>query len=296
MISGISITCFAASYAVVLALEISRLFFRSGVRWAVMVGFTGAGMLAHTLFLAYRAAHAQGSPLSSKEDWYLIAAWVLAGAYFYLACFHARNAFGVFLLPFVLGLIGVGALAADAAPFAGEPASAVWGAIHGVSLLLATVSVVGGFVAGLMYLHQSYHLKHKRPPRAGLRLPSLEWLRKANSRALIFSMPMLGLGILSGIVLNLVRRGPQPGGVAWNDPAVLSTTVMFAWLLIAVLAGWFYRPAREGHKVAYMTVVSFVFLVIALGIGLLIDSGHGDLRSRRGSPGRSSVSQGRPGA
>ncbi len=294
MISGISITCFAASYAVVLALEISRLFFRSGVRWAVMVAFAGAGMVAHTAFLAYRAVHAQGSPLSSKEDWYLIAAWVLAGAYLYLTCFHPRNAFGVFLLPLVLELIGVGALAADSAPFAREPASAVWGAIHGVSLLLATVSVVGGFAAGLMYLHQSYHLKHKLPPRAGLRLPSLEWLRKANSRAMIFALPMLGLGILSGIVLNLVRRGPQSGGVAWNDPAVLSTIVMFAWLLIAVLAGLLYRPAREGHKVAYVTVVSFIFLVIALGIGLLIDSGHGDFRCRRGSQSRSSVSQGRP--
>ena len=59
MISGISITCFAASYAVVLALEISRLFFRSRVRWAVMVGFAGAGMVAHTAFLAYRAVHAR---------------------------------------------------------------------------------------------------------------------------------------------------------------------------------------------------------------------------------------------
>ncbi len=144
-----------------------------------------------------------------------------------------------------------------------------------------------------MYLHQSYHLKHKLPPRAGLRLPSLEWLRKANSRAIIFAMPMLGLGILSGIVLNLTRRGPQSGGVAWNDPAVLSTSVMFAWLLIAVMAGLFYRPAREGHKVVYVTVVSFVFLVIALGLGLLINGGHGDLRARRGSQSRSSVKVGR---
>jgi ABC-type uncharacterized transport system permease subunit len=294
MISGIGITCFAASYAVVLALEISRLFFRSGVRWAAMVAMAAAGMVAHTAFLGYRAVHAEGSPLSSKEDWYLIAAWVLAGAYLWLTCLRPRNAFGVFLLPFVLGLIGVGALLADAAPFAREPASAVWGAIHGVSLLLATVSVVGGFAAGLMYLHESYHLKHKLPPRAGLRLPSLEWLRKTNSRTMIFALQMLGVGILSGIVLNLVRRGPQSGGVAWSDPAVLGTTVMFAWLLLAVLVGWFYRPAREGHKVAYVTVVSFIFLVIVLGIGLLLDSRHVQLRARHDSQSRSAVSQGRP--
>ena len=42
-IENISITCFLASYAVALALEVSRLFFRSGVRGALMVGFSTAG-------------------------------------------------------------------------------------------------------------------------------------------------------------------------------------------------------------------------------------------------------------
>ncbi len=51
MLSGISVTCFAASYAVTLGLEISRLFFRLRVRWLVMIGFAGAGLLAHTIYL-----------------------------------------------------------------------------------------------------------------------------------------------------------------------------------------------------------------------------------------------------
>ena len=55
MLSGVSTICFAASYAVALALEISRLLFRSGVRGAVMLGFAAAGLVAHTAFLYYRA-------------------------------------------------------------------------------------------------------------------------------------------------------------------------------------------------------------------------------------------------
>ncbi len=55
-VSGISVVCFAASYAVALACEASRLVFRSGVRGAVMVGFAAAGLFAHTLFLGWRAA------------------------------------------------------------------------------------------------------------------------------------------------------------------------------------------------------------------------------------------------
>ena len=54
-VAGISVFCFAASYTVTLALEVSRLWFRSGVRGALMLGFAGAGLLAHVLFLGYRA-------------------------------------------------------------------------------------------------------------------------------------------------------------------------------------------------------------------------------------------------
>ena len=64
-----------------------------------MVGF--ARRNAGPYPFGYRAV--AGSPLSSKEDWYLIAAWVLAGAYLWLTCFHPRNAYGVFLLPWSWG-------------------------------------------------------------------------------------------------------------------------------------------------------------------------------------------------
>ena len=68
----------------------------------------------------------------------------------------------------------------------------------------------------------------------------------------------------------VLRYDPVP----WYDPVVLSTLVMFGWLLIAVLLGALYRPARRGRKVAYLTVVSFVFLLIVLGVGLAFDTQH----------------------
>ena len=108
MLSHVQIFCFLASYAVALALEFSRLWFRSGIRGMVMLGFVVAGWVAHTAFLYYRAVEAvaaAGSPLSSNRDWLLLAAWVLVMVYFYLACYHPTTHFGVFLLPLVLGLI-----------------------------------------------------------------------------------------------------------------------------------------------------------------------------------------------
>ncbi len=280
MLSGVSVVCFAASYGVALALEITRLLFRSGVRGAVMIGFAGAGLLAHSIFLYHRAVSTQGPPLSSQRDWYLLAAWVLAAIYLYLTCFHRRAAFGVFLLPLVLGLIGAGVWLADPEPFAREPASRMWGTVHGVSILLAVVAILVGFATGLMYLHQAWRLKRKIPPTLGLRLPSLEWLQQANLRAVVISVAMLGLGLLSGIILNLIRR-PEAlglGHLPWDDPIVICTWATFVWLLISLLVSAFYRRARQGTRVAYFTLVTFLLLVIALAVGFGLQTEHGGRR------------------
>ena len=279
MLANVHVICFAASYSVALVLELSRLLFRSGIRGAVMFGFVGAGWVAHTAFLYYRAVDTAGAPLSSYRDWYLLAAWVLVVVYFYLACYHPKTHFGVFLLPLVLGLIATGALGADPNPFAREPASKIWGTIHGTSILLATVAVLFGFAAGLMYLGQAWRLKHRQPPLAALRLPSLEWLQRANSRAIVISALMLGMGVISGMILNLITYRRHTPMLPWNDPVVLGTLAMFLWLLMHALMSVFYQPVRQGRKVAYLTVASFLFLLIALALGLLLNTQHGGLRT-----------------
>ena len=279
MLLNVHIFCFVACYAVALALEASRMWFRSGIRGMAMLGFVVAGWLAHTAFLYNSAmAHggeAAGSPLSSNRDWLLLAAWVLVMVYFYLACYHPSTHFGVFLLPLVLGLIAAANLWADPNPFPREPASKVWGVIHGTSILLATVTVLVGFAAGLMYLEQAQRLKSKRPPLIKLRLPSLEWLQTVNSRAMLASMLLVAVGVASGIVLNLINSRQNVPGVPWTDPVILGTLSMFGWLLLNVIIGAFYRPIRQGRKVAYLTLASFLFLVIALAMLLFVNTKHG---------------------
>ena len=192
LISGISLTCFAASYGVAWGLEVLKLFSRSGVRQILMLGFVLAGLLAHTLYLGYRAVEYSASPLSSSFDWCLVAAWLLMGAYLYLSYYYPRAALGLYMLPLVLALVAAAAFA-DPTPFEPGPASRVWGAVHGIFLLLGTVAVMVGFVAGLMYLMQARRLKRKLPPMPGFRLPSLEWLEKVNSRVIIFSALMVAI-------------------------------------------------------------------------------------------------------
>ena len=273
MLTGISLTCFAASYAVSFVAEVTRLFFRAPVRLLVIVGFAAGGLLAHSLFLINQArtesaAGLNAAPLSSWFDWCLLAAWLLAVVYLVLLLRRSDNAVGVFLLPLVLALIGVSWLLRDEPSFPRDEAIGYWRWIHGIALLLGTVAVTFGFAAGLMYLAQSYRLKHKLPPRPGFKLPSLEWLQRCNQVLMLTSTLFLVVGLLAGIIMN---AGQQGGTVSWTGPVVLSSSVLCAWLIAASLFEAFYKPARQGRKVAYLTLASFIFLALALGFVLFGD-------------------------
>ena len=148
---------------------------------------------------------------------------------------------------------------------------------HGTVLLLGTVAVLLAAAAGVMYLIHSYRLKHKLPQLPGLRLPSLEWLQRFNTEALVISSFFVALGLISGIILNFVNQSNDERYIRWSDPVIISSAVLLAWLLAALLFEFFYRPAREGRKVAYLTIFSLVFLLMVLGFALLGEHAAGDV-------------------
>ncbi len=273
-LASINVVCFATSYGIAWLLEVCRLFFRSPVRRAIMLGFAGLGLLLHTVFLAMRASQAAHSPLSSSFDWYLVAAWLLMGLFFYGSHYYPRAALGLFLFPLVLGLVVTAGLFADRQPFAAEPASKVWGMVHGLFLLLGTVAVMVGFVAGVMYLLEATLLKRHRLVPAGFKFPSLETLERLNARMVLVSALLVGVGFVAGIILKYIGKNAS-GPLPWSDPVVFTSAIMLGWLLAAALFNVVYVPARQGRKVAYLTVASFVFLAVSLGVLVLVDTQHG---------------------
>ena len=275
MLGGISIVCFAASYTVALCLEISRLFFRVKMRTAIMVGFVAAGILAHTLYLGRETqiGLAGGAPLSSWYHGCLIVAWLLAVTMLVISLRQIRSTTGLFLLPTVLALVGIAQVFPKSPQLSRAAWHRIWSLSHGVALLLGTAAVVVGFVAGVLYLLQSYRLKRKKIASKGLRLPSLERIQRLSENALVTSCVLLLVGLLSGILLNLVS-GPN-STVQWTDPVVWPSAVLLVWLLVALTFNGFYRPARQGRKVAYLTFASLIFLGIVFMILVLVPSSHG---------------------
>ena len=264
----ISITCFAASYAVVLALELSRLFGKFALRPVLRIGLTVAGLFAHTAFLVYHTSlvfDETGIWLGNWFGWCLTAAWIVAAIYLALSIRRGESPMGLFLLPIVLVLIGVGKLPGGETPFTPDRANSIWGMAHGVSLLLGTVVVAVGFGFGVMYLFQARRLKNRTLGGNRLfRLPSLEWLQRLGEWSLIVSTIFLGVGLLSGMALNIDLE--SGGIIPWSDPVIWTSSILFGWLLAATLFSAFYRPARQGKKVAYLVSTSFLFLLLELGV------------------------------
>jgi len=275
-LSGISIVCFAASYGVALACEASRLVFRSGVRGAVMVFFAAAGLVAHTLFLGWRAAASGTLPLSSPFDWYLLAAWVLAVAYLWLALANPKTPIGLFLLPVILGLVGA-ATVASREPFLHDAASLFWGRVHGAFHLVWSVSVVLGAIAGSMWLLQAWRLTVKSSSAGGLRLPSLERLEHVTSRTPAIAAWAATAGFASGLILNAVnhRRGLMET-VPWTDPVVMRMGLVVAWLIVA--SQWAAMARRRpggGRVMAWLSLASLVVMAGSIAWGLAGTTRHG---------------------
>lgn len=277
-LTRVTVFCFAASYSVSLAMEAAALVGRvrgalDGGRRVAARGFAAAGVFAHAVFLSLQAS-GQATPLSSPADWYSLAALALAAIYLSASLAWSRWAVGLFLLPIVLLLLGVSAAASDE-PFAPERASLFWGQAHGWLLLLATVTVTVGFVSGLMYLAQSWRLKHKLPTTPGLGMPSLEWLENTNGRALAVAAWLVAGGFVSGLVLSALKNRGVEGYALWADPVVLSLAAMLGWLIATQAYRWAAPGASRGGRVAYQTLAAFVLLAATLASLLWSGAVHG---------------------
>jgi ABC-type transport system involved in cytochrome c biogenesis permease subunit len=262
-IDRITVFCFAASYAVAFAFELLFQIRRVPILRVLSLGFGLAGLLAHTLFILV-----QPLLLSSPFGSLLFLGWILSVFYCYGTLHHRRVAWGLFVLPLVLGLT----LLADFSPRGSSDHNSdhlwdlfsaagprFWGQVHGVLVLLAAVGVCVAFVASVMYLVQAWRLRAKVLPGRGMRMLSLERLEDMNRRALTWAFPLLTAGLIVGVALGLHHYEPL---VNWDNLKLVSLAGL--WLVFAILLYLRYATHARGRRVAIWTIVAFGLLLLSL--------------------------------
>jgi len=269
----ISLSCFAFSYAIAMILEISRLFFRAPIRFLIIIGITIAGIFAHAIYLwlKFQKDFSGGTPMASWYDWCLMVSLAVAITYAIIAIKKNENSVGIFFLPLVLLLILIAMLIKNRDAFTPSEATNVWAITHGVSLLLGTSAMIIAFVAGVMYLVHAFRLKKKMPPRVGFRLPSLEWLEQCNRFSLFYATGLIAAGLVSGAIMNVLQNSENSAGIPWTNSVIVSSGALLLWLFGVTIFEALYKPARQGQKIAYLTLASFVFLVMVLGFALMAE-------------------------
>jgi uncharacterized membrane protein len=270
---GITLTCFVGSYIVAMLLDLTRSAVTIPGRGLLTILFTFAGLFSQAVYLIVRAVGQSGTGdaglLAGWYDWSLLVAWGLAACFLILYLRRPDTSVGLFLLPPVLILVGLASLTRSWQPFTRVEAVGLWRSVHGLAMMVGTAAVLMGFIAGLMYLTQSWRLKSKQAGGGRLKLPTLERLQAMNRHCLVVSTIAVGIGLLAGVVMNL----NQWGAVAWSEGGVIFSLVLLVWLLMATAVEFLYKPARQGRKIVYLTLASFGFLVLAM-YGIL-SSEHG---------------------
>ena len=205
----LTVLCFGGTYGLALASELARFAVRSAARWYLTVGLTALAWLVQTFFLVNLARKDGAVPITTVFESLLLLSWIFAAIGLYLMVRAPKPvAVGVFVLPLVVALVTVAGFSAPRTAEWGNwrGATAFWGTVHGVFLIAGAVSTCIAFAAGLMYLAQANRLKHKRPPRFGFTLPSLEQSERVNRGAITVAFPLLTFGLMIGLILTLTAR------------------------------------------------------------------------------------------
>src|SRR5262245_6673969 len=260
-LQGVTHACFGLSYLVAFGLEVAR-WAVPGRAWMRPTGlaFGLAGLFAHTLYLGYHHP-SPAEPYAAL----LLVAWVLAVFSLYGTVHHARQAWAVFVLPVVLGLVALSLVALTAGPDADSSVPTwltgdrTWGIVHGTLLLLAAVGISVSFLASVMYLVQAQRLKAKANPFGGLSVLSLERLEAMSRRGINLAFPLLTAGLVMGGVL---LRPAHDLTANWLSVKFLGTAGL--WLVFVVLLYLRYAAHATGRRLAAGTIVAFALVLVVL--------------------------------
>ena len=260
---------------------------QSSLARVVVLVFTVAGFLAHTAYLLTRSQTVGLPPLlSSQQDWLLVLAWIGGLVYLVLLITDRQLSLGVFMLPPIVFLVIVAIFVSRHQPTGDVDLLPVrrLGMVHAASLVLGIAAVMGAAISGGMYLLHHQRLRSRSGWFQRLILPSLENLTAVNRGMVVFSVPCLTIGLVTGFVLIVLSRSTDSGNsIHWTDPTIITTMILWVAMivvLIRVLSG----SHQTGKAVAQLSLLSTGFLVTTF-VGPMFLSSSGNLSTfHYGSP------------
>lgn len=207
-----------------------------------------SALVAHFLQIGYPAV-AQFREALSFYGWLMVAGYLLAQLKYRPTVLGSVIAPLAFLMTLAAFAFGTGA--AELPP----ELKTYWLPVHVTLAFLGNAAFALAFGVSLMYLFQEYRLKQKRVTSLMTRFPSLETLDRMNYVFLVWGLPLMTLGIITGSMWAGVHWGSY-----WSwDPRQISSGI--AWLFYAALLHGRITAGLRGRKAAILTMVGFAVVI-----------------------------------
>jgi len=228
----------------------------------------GLGLALHGAAFAIPAFQTHRLPVSDVRTALSFFALLVTAAFFFVYLGYRITALGVFMLPLVFVLTLISALRPEDS-FSSAAFRGGWLLVHIASMCLGYTGFFLSFVAAMMYLIQERELKSKRPKAFYYRLPSLEVCDEIYYRSLLFGLPFLTIGILTGFVwASRAWKGP------WElDPKILAS--LLTWSIYLVLFSTRLSGSWRGRRGAYVAIFGFVAVMMTFLAVSVLSGQHG---------------------
>jgi ABC-type uncharacterized transport system permease subunit len=235
------------------------------------------GVLAHTFVIGMQTMEVWNGSFANLSRDISTFVWLLALSYLYTELTTDERAMGVFILPIMVVLQAVPAIAPGAEkanPLLNSP----WFWVHMLSLLFAYASFALAGVLGLTYVLQFKEIKKKHLGFFYTRLPSLQVLDVMNSRAVTVGWFFLTVGVVIGVIWAGQAQAAAPNNPATRafhlaDPKIFVTVLAWAVYSFAVVArrtmGW------SGRRAAWLSALGFAIVLLSFpSINYFLTTSH----------------------
>jgi len=218
-----------------------------------------AGFSLLTVFFLLRWRAVGFLPVSNMFESLSFFIWAVVLTYLIVEYFFNLPTLSSFILPFIT-------LFTLVAVFVGHPEGTMdtrlrsgWFYLHVVFAFVGYATFSVAFATAVMYLLQRRQLKSRKSFNSVFhRLPSLEVLDDLNQKLISMGFPLFTVAIAVGVYWAHESKILGPN---WpNDPKVVFTGI--TWLLYAALFHIRLLAVARGKRVAHLTIIAFVFVVL----------------------------------
>jgi cytochrome c-type biogenesis protein CcsB len=235
----------------------------------ISCGILLIGAIFHATAILLRSLALGTLAVTNSQEALSFFSWILVVTYLLIQLRLNLRILGSFVSPLAVVFMFASSLLPDRVIPAGESFRSVWVAFHVTAMFLANALFALAFSAGIMYLLQERHIKHKDFGLLYSRLPSLERLDKINYVCLMIGFPLMTIGLVTGFAYaGRVWRS------IWNwDPK--EVFALFTWFIYAILLHERLAVGWRGRRAAWLAIFGFsAVLMTFLGVNLVLKGHH----------------------